>query len=445
MKPKGRPTKTNASDARALCVRILCEVVEHRRYLDAVLDERLPAAGEQAALVQEMAYGTLRWYHQLDAIAAQLLERPLKDKDRDLRLLLLLGLYQLRAMRVAAHAVVDETVAAAETLGKPWAKGFINACLRSYLRDQERGGGRAEGILARNPQASFSHPAWLIELFARDHPDAWEGILHANNERAPMTLRVNLLKQSRAAYLERLHSAQIAAAAHASVDSAIVLESPVHVATLPGFADGDVSVQDAAAQLAALLLDAEPGQRVLDACAAPGGKAAHLLERTPDLDLLALDADAGRAASVEGTLARLGLRANVRTADAAQPDAWWDGREFDRILADVPCSATGVIRRHPDIKLRREPQDLDKLTATQACLLDGLWPTLRPGGKLLYVTCSLLAAENEERIAAFLAQHADATEIPLAWQTAARRRHGIQVIPGSETMDGFFYACLEKR
>jgi 16S rRNA (cytosine967-C5)-methyltransferase len=258
-------------------------------------------------------------------------------------------------------------------------------------------------------------------------------------------LRVNLRKHARAAYLERLHGAGIAARAIEAIDSAIVLEAPVPVTQLPGFADGDVSVQDAAAQLATLLLDVPPGARVLDACAAPGGKSAHLLERAPGVDLLALDVEAARVALIEQNLQRLGLAARVRAADATAPASWWDGQAFDRILADVPCSATGVIRRHPDIKLRRQAADLEKLNATQTCLLEALWPLLRPGGKLLYVTCSVLAAENEQPITAFLERHADAVEAPLELPAARRRRHGVQFLPGLETMDGFFYACLVKR
>ncbi len=432
-------------DPRALCVQILCEVLQRRRYLDAVLEERWARDRDNAALVQEMAYGTVRWYHQLDAVAAQLLDKPLKAKDQDLHLLLLLGLYQLRTMRVGSHAVVDETVEAANTLGKPWAKGLINACLRAYLRDHERGGARADGIIARDPQARFSHPAWLIEIIRHDHPETWEHILQANNERPPMVLRVNLRQQTREVYLQRLRAAGIAATALDIADTAVMLETPVSVSTLPGFAAGEISVQDAAAQLAAVLVDAQSGERVLDACAAPGGKTAHILERTPDLDLLALDADAERVALIETNLQRLRLTATVRTADAAELATWWDRQLFDRILADVPCSATGVIRRHPDIKLRRQPEDFGKLTTAQARLLHGLWPSLRPGGKLLYVTCSVLAAENENQIAAFLARHADALEVPLTLAAASPRRHGMQILPGRETMDGFFYACLAKQ
>jgi 16S rRNA (cytosine967-C5)-methyltransferase len=428
---------------RACGARIVAEVAHRGRTLDAVLAETFagaPAPAERA-LIQEMAYGTLRWFHQLAAIAALFLEKPLKPKDADVHALLLLGLYQLRHMRVAPHAAVKETVEAAAALGKPRTKGLLNACLRAYLRAPVR----VRTLLEKDPVAAYSHPAWLIESLRHDHPDTWPRILAANNERPPMTLRVNFLRSSRAAYLERLRAADLAARAHDAVDSAVVLDSPVAVTELPGFAEGLVSVQDAAAQLAAVLLDARAGERVLDACAAPGGKTAHILERGPRLaELMALDMDPARAALIEDNLNRLRLSARVRVGDASTPAAWWEGRAFDRILADVPCSATGVIRRHPDIKLRRTPGDLPKLIENQARLLDGLWPLLRPGGKLLYVTCSVLAGENEDRVGAFLAQHEDATECALPTGAGAPRRRGRQILPGEEGMDGFYYACLRK-
>lgn len=426
---------------RALCVQALCDVVDKRRYLDTALEQPLAHAGKDAALVQEMAYGTLRWYHHLDVVIDQLLLKPLKTKDHDIRLSLMLGLYQLRFMRVAQHAAVDETVDALEAIGKGWAKGLVNACLRSYLRNPAR----ADGVVERNPVARFSHPLWLIDMLRQDHPADWEQILTVNNERAPMTLRVNVRRQPRENYLQRLRDAGIAATALDAVPTAVVLESPVAVSALPGFDVGDVSVQDAAAQLAAIYLDAQPGQRVLDACAAPGGKSAHLLEQGTGIELTALDIDKDRVALIESNLKRLGLTADVRHGDATEPDAWWDRRPFDRILIDAPCSATGVIRRHPDIKLRRRQEDLDKLAATQEQMLAHLWPLLRPGGKLLYATCSVLAVENEKRIAAFLANHPDAVEQPLSQTAAQKRAHGIQILPGRETMDGFFYACLVKR
>jgi 16S rRNA (cytosine967-C5)-methyltransferase len=417
------------------------QVVVRARYLDAALTEileRTPA--RDGALVQEMSYGTLRWFDQLATVAALFLDKPLKQKDQDVYALLLIGLYQLRFMRVARHAAVKETVEAASALNKPWAKNLLNACLRASLREEAR----VRAAIAADPAAAFSHPAWLLEEIKRHWPDDWAAILLANNERPPLALRVNRRHQSREQYLARLAQAGLTAHAHAFSDTAVILESPVAVSELPGFAQGDVSVQDAAAQLAAPLLDARPGERALDACAAPGGKTGHLLEQAALAELVALDREPARVKLIEDNLARLGLAAQVRTGDAAQPAAWWDGRPFDRILADVPCSATGVIRRHPDIKRRRRPEDLPRLMATQEQILEGLWPLLKPGGKLLYATCSILPEENENRMTAFLRRHADAAEEPLATGAGRARAVGRQMLPGEAGMDGFYYARLRK-
>jgi 16S rRNA (cytosine967-C5)-methyltransferase len=416
---------------------VLARVLTERCYLDAALTE---VASDDPALVQELSYGTLRWFHTLVALARQLLRKPLKARDQDVYALLLLGLYQLRAMRVAPHAAVDETVAAAGALGKGWARGLINACLRGYLRDRER----LEQRVATEDAARYAHPPWLMERLRQTYPDDWASILDANNARPPLTLRVNLARGTRADYLAQLQAAGLGARATTLGDSGVVLTTPVAVAALPGFAEGRVSVQDAAAQQAAPLLELAPGQRVLDACAAPGGKTAQLLECCPAADVTALDIDAVRVARIHDTLRRLKLTARVLTADALDVAVWWDGRAFDRILLDAPCSASGVIRRHPDIKLRRQPADLVKLAATQARLLDALWPTLTPGGKLLYVTCSCLPDENEQQIAAFLARRPDAMEEPLALGAGRARRHGWQCLPGEADGDGFYYARLAK-
>jgi 16S rRNA (cytosine967-C5)-methyltransferase len=440
-----RHAATARGNPRAVAAKVLEQVAVHSRYLDTALAQSLATLPDKqksdAALIQEMAYGVLRWFHQLDAIASVFIDRPLKEKDRDIHLLFLIGLYQLRHMRVARHAAVTETVEAATALKKIWAKNFLNACLRSYLREE----GRAQAAVAASPSARFSHPAWLIEEIRRDWPDSWEAMLTANNERPPMVLRVNRRRQTRDQYLARLAQAGIAAKTMPLTDTAVLLDTPVAVSELPGFIQGDVSVQDAAAQFAAALLDAQPGERVLDACAAPGGKTGHLLEHTPGLDkLVALDQEPARVAMIEDNLARLGLGAMIITGDAANPANWWDGRPFDRILADVPCSATGVIRRHPDIKLRRRPEDLPKLVTTQACLLEGLWPLLKPGGKLLYVTCSILAVENEKQLSAFLVRHPEAREVILPMSAGRARAVGRQILPGEAGMDGFYYACIRK-
>ncbi len=421
------------------------EVVVRARYLDTTLTETLAALpraqARDAALVQEMSYGTLRWFDQLAAIAALFLDKPLKTKDQDVYALLLVGLYQLLFMRVARHAAVKETVEAAAALKKPWAKNLLNACLRASLREEAR----TQAAIAASPEAAFSHPAWLLEEIRRHWPENWAAILVANNERPPLALRVNRLHQPREQYLARLARAGITAGAHAFSETAVVLETPVAVSELPGFAEGDVSVQDAAAQLAATLLDAQPGERVLDACAAPGGKTGHLLEHSPGLaELVALDREPARVKLIEENLTRLGLSAKTIIGDAANPAAWWDKRLFDRILADAPCSATGVIRRHPDIKIRRRPEDLPRLVATQERILDGLWPLLKPGGKLLYATCSILPVENENQMTAFLRRHPDAAEDVLPTGAGRARAIGKQILPGEAGMDGFYYARLRK-
>ena len=429
---------------RALAAQVVDEVVVRARYLDAALTETLAALpraqARDAALVQEMSYGTLRWFDQLAAIAALFLDKPLKTKDQDVYALLLVGLYQLRYMRVARHAAVKETVEATAALKKPWAKNLLNACLRASLREEAR----AQAAITASPEAAFSHPAWLLEEIKHHWPGNWAAILVANNERPPLALRVNRLHQSRDQYLARLAQAGIAASVHACSETAVVLDTPVAVSELPGFAEGDVSVQDAAAQLAATLLDAQPGERVLDACAAPGGKTGHLLEHSALAELVALDREPARVKLIEENLTRLGLSAKTVIGDAANPAPWWDGRPFDRILADAPCSATGVIRRHPDIKIRRRPEDLPRLVATQERILDGLWPLLKPGGKLLYVTCSMLPTENEKQVASFLARHSDAAELPLSMSMGRERAKGWQILPGEAGMDGFYYACIGK-
>lgn len=440
-----RPAPSLTESPRAAAARVVVEVVAAGRYLDRALvacfDATRSLRERDRALIQELAYGTLRWYHQVDGIARLFLAKPFAVKDMDVQALLLGGLYQLRHMRVPPHAAVSETVAAAAAIGKPWATGVINACLRAALRQSAR----VDTSIASADTVAYSHPSWLIEAVRGDYPDAWREILEANNQRPPLVLRVNVASTSRPRYLERLRAAGIAAQPMAATESGVRLDTPMPVSSIPGFADGEVSVQDGAAQLAAVLLDAGPGARVLDACAAPGGKAAHILERCPELtELVAFEPDPERRHKLRQTLGRLGLCARVLETDAAVSERAVGLEGFDRILVDVPCSATGVIRRHPDIKLRRGPRDLPRLAQTQAAILDGVWPCLKPGGKLLYVTCSILDQENSAQIEAFLTRQAQAREIDLALACARRRRRGYQILPGTADMDGFYYACVEK-
>jgi 16S rRNA (cytosine967-C5)-methyltransferase len=436
---------TAAAHARALAAQTVQSVCDGRS-LDAALDQRFaalpPALAGERALIQEMTYGTLRWYFRLDPLLGEFLRKPLADRDGDLRALLLVGLYQLLHMQVAPHAAVHETVEAVAVLNKDWARGLVNAVLRRARREQA-------DILARDARdPALAHPAWLAARLCQAWPQDWPAIAAANNARPPMTLRVNLARGACDNYAARLAQAGMAARAVPDIESALVLETPAPVEALPGFHAGEVSVQDAAAQLAAVLLDARPGERVLDACAAPGGKAAHILERTPDVRLVALDIDAGRLERVRENFARLGLRGAIVAGDAAEPGRWWDGRPFDRILLDAPCSATGVIRRHPDIRLHRTPADIERLGTAQTRLLDALWPLLAPGGKLLYVTCSILPEENGQRLAAFRARHGDACRVALTHPALVRGARadagGWQILPGEDGMDGFYYACLEK-
>ncbi len=431
-----------ASAARAVAARVVEQVIDRGALLDRALAQSTGARrARTAALVQEMAYGTLRWAMPLQHIARTLLERPLRSRDSDVHALLLVGLYQLVYMRVPAHAAVAETVAAAELLNKAWAKGLLNACLRTFTRDKDA---LLEQI-RRDPVLASGHPGWLLDELRHAWPDHHGAIVETNNRHPPMSLRVNLLRNTRTEYLACLHDAGLRARAVAPVRCAAVLETPVSVTELPGFAEGRVSVQDAAAQLAPELLDVHAGERVLDACAAPGGKLGHILEHCPGAGhVIALDRAPARLSLIRENLARLRLRARVVAGDATDPGAWWDGIAFDRILVDAPCSGSGVIRRHPDIKLQRGPSDVDELVRLQARILDGLWSLLASGGKLLYVTCSVLPAENELQVSAFIGRHGDASVLPLRASVGVARAPGLQTLPGQEDMDGFYYACLQK-
>ncbi len=429
-------------NARSQAARLLVQVVNEGQSLTAALNRHLPAVDvHQRPLVQELAYGSLRWYYPLAALLERLLKKPLKRRDADVSCLLLAGLYQLSHTGVPAHVAVNETVQASRELGKEWAAGLVNAVLRNYQRQAEQ----LATVIESSLEARYAHPEWLIRRLQADWPQDWESILHAGNQRPPLSLRVNRLQLDRAAWLELLGQRGIGAREHPHTTQGVLLDVPVPVTALPGFAGGMVSVQDGAAQLAAGLLDLRKGQRVLDACAAPGGKTAHILESEPGLaSLTAVDIEAQRTLLIQDNLGRLGLAADVRTAAVNDPDSWWDGLPFDRILLDVPCSASGVIRRHPDIKLLRRPADISGLVARQAQLLEAVWPLLTAGGMLLYSTCSVLAEENEQQISRFLAACPEAADVmpEASWGRAVT--HGRQVLPGEADMDGFYYACLRK-
>lgn len=427
-------------NTRALAAEILVEVVRDRTSLSAALEANLPAipAASDRAFVQALAYGVLRWYWRLDKVLTRLTRKPVKDER--VRMLALLGLFQLRYTRVKPHAAVGETVAAAGP--STWAKPLLNGVLRTYQREQDA----IEAHIEAYEASAFAHPAWLAERFKMDWPDAYRMLLSENNAPPPLTLRINRLQMSRAECLALMAEQGIAATPSKFSESAVTLDQPIPVEQIPGFGTGAVSVQDAAAQLSAGLLSLAPGQRVLDLCAAPGGKTAHILETCPALgELVAVDQSAERMTRVRDNLDRIGLTATLVTADALALSAWWDGWPFDRILLDAPCSATGVIRRHPDIKVLRQSADLQALAKTQQQMLDRAWTLLAPGGQLVYATCSVIRAENEGNIARFLAEHHDARELPIAANWGVPAAHGRQILTGAGGMDGFYYASLEKR
>lgn len=403
----------------------IAAVIAGRRLDDALA--QTPAPVRPAA--QDLAYGALRQYGRGDFFLGRLLQAPLKNPQ--VRALLLAALYRLQSRPEDVHTTVDQSVGAAQSIASGGFKRLVNGVLRSFLRQSE--------ILAQvadaDEVAHWQHPLWWIAHLRRCAPEAWQHILAAGNDRPPMCLRVNRRKIDSHAYLERLRAAGMDA--RMLDDGALLLDRPRPVDVLPGFFDGMVSVQDDGAQRAARLLDARPGMRVLDACAAPGGKTAHLLELA-DLELTALDADARRLARVTENLTRLGLAAKLQTADCRETGAWWDGRPFERILADVPCSASGVVRRHPDAKWLRRESDIARFAAQQQEILEALWRVLAPGGKMLYCTCSVFDEENGQQAGAFAARHPDAQRLP-----TGGREHELQLNPNAEH-DGFYYALFSK-
>ncbi|MFA5677828.1 MAG: 16S rRNA (cytosine(967)-C(5))-methyltransferase RsmB [Pseudomonas sp.] len=398
-------------------------------------------APRDQALARELAFGTSRWLPRLQGLADRLLQKPLKAADRDLQALLLVGIYQLLYTRIPAHAAIAETVDVANSMKKTWAKGMLNAVLRRVQRE----GAELLVELEHDPVIRVAHPRWLQKRLKLDWPQHWEAICAANNMHPPMSLRVNRLQGSRDAYLDRLAAADIAAVASPFSADGLTLAEPRDVHQLPGFADGAVSVQDEAAQLAAPLLELNPGQRVLDACCAPGGKTCHILELEPGLqELVALDLEPARLERVRDNLQRLKLSATLKAADGRALADWWDGQPFQRILLDAPCSATGVIRRHPDIKLTRQPDDIAALAKLQGELLDQLWQTLDVGGILVYATCSVLPEENTRVMEAFLQRQSGARQLPIAGEYGVEQPCGRQLLPQPGGHDGFYLARLMK-
>jgi 16S rRNA (cytosine967-C5)-methyltransferase len=431
---------------RAGAAHIVAEVLGHGRSLDELLAADTDE-GSARGLKRSLCYGTLRWHFRLAAVLDALASRPPDQLDPRLRALLEIGLFQLAAGETAAHAAVSETVSAARLLGFDKAAGFVNAVLRRFQREQES----ILHAVDRDLALRTSHPRWFVEALRRDRGDeAALAALDANNAHPPMWLRVNRLRATVESAAAEIAQAGLDVQPHPLAPDALLVSPPLDVRSIPGFAEGRVSVQDAAAQLAVELLDPQPGEHVLDACAAPGGKTCHALERTGGAArVTALDVSAPRLERVRENLARLGLQAELREGDLGAAAEWWDGQPFDRVLLDVPCSATGVIRRHPDIKVLRRARDIPALARRQAGLLGAAWPLLRPGGRLLYTSCSVLAAENEQVVAAFLRGQPDAGDLTptltAGWPARpAGAGPGYQALPGESGMDGFYYACLAK-
>lgn len=421
------------------------ERLQALRILVKLLQERTPlshlfqAQSELTPLTKEICFGVCRHYFRLQAIADCLVDKH--PKAVDVWLVLLIGLYQLHFMQKPDYAVVKETVALLDPLKKSWAKGLVNAVLRTYCREQA-------ALVARlqtNPDFLYGHPAWFVQRLKKDWPDDWQSILQANDAHPPMSLRVNQQRGDRAAYLERLHQNGMKASPTMDAIQGITLENACNVDDLPGFSCGDVSVQDEAAQFAVSLLALQPGLRLLDACCAPGGKTCHILETEPALKAcIALDIEEKRLQRVRENLTRLNLKATLLQGDGLKPESWWDGQLFERILLDAPCSATGVIRRHSDIKLLRTEAEVTEITHLQRALLESLWPLLAPQGLLVYATCSILKEENELQIAQFVAKHPDCQVVTGQKSWGRVTGYGWQIFPGENNRDGFFYSVLRK-
>lgn len=431
----------SSAEIRARAAADVAQVLAGRS-LDALRE--LDGSPHERGLARTLTYDSVRWFIRLDALLGKLLARPQQRLEPEIRALAIVGLCQLLYTDIPPHAVVAETVNAARVLKRPRAAGLVNAILRRCQRE----GSALLAEIDRDISLRTAHPRWLVDMLRKDFPEDFANVLDANNARPPFWIRVNRLRTSAAAYRERLQTAGLEIADSRFGGEALLLARAVDVNALPGFDEGLVSMQDAAAQFAARLVAPRAGERILDACAAPGGKTGHLLELEPKIDLVALDVSAERLERVKRNLARLALEAQAIVGDAEQPSAWWDGMPFDRILLDAPCSGTGVIRRHPDIKLLRRSEDIPALAARQAKLLDALWPLLAPGGRLVYATCSALRAENSEVIGSFLERRREAKDVTQealrALGIEAPSDIGYRIAAGTAGMDGFYYACLEK-
>lgn len=429
-------------NVRAIAAKVLNQVVEKGQSLSQALPAiQQDLSPKDKALVQMLCYGVLRTLPRLDFFCRSLMKKPLTGKQRDLHFLILVGIYQLLYTRIPSHAAVGETVNGAKALKKPALKGMVNGVLRSFLREQAALVAKAD----QQPALLYCHPSWLVKRLQAAYGEEQAAlIMTENNQQAPMWLRVNARFHDRDQYLALLNAEDKQASSIAFNENALYLEHACDVYQLPGFEKGWVSVQDGAAQLAAHYLDAQANDLVLDACSAPGGKTVHTLELQPKLkQMVAVDFDEKRLLRVKENLARLNLEATVIHGDAAKPDEWWSGEQFDRILCDAPCSASGVIRRHPDIRWLRRDSDINELVSLQKEILNALWKKLKPGGILLYATCSILPDENELQVQRFLENTKDASLVPLSIECDADVKTR-QILPNEQKMDGFYYAKLQK-
>lgn len=426
---------------RAAAAQVITQILAAKGSLSSLLPPLSAKIAENdRPLLQELCFGTCRFYPQLQAYTECLLDKPLRAKDNDVQALLLLGLYQLLHTRIPDHAAIGETVEVTRQINKSWATSLVNGVLRSFQRDSAK----INDFLSTNRAFKSNHPAWMEAMISKCWPEQFEQLIAANNQHPPFSLRLNTRKIARNDYLSLLSAAGIHADLTPFSPYGITLENAADPRKLPYFAEGWFSVQDEAAQLSGDLLQLAPNLRVLDACSAPGGKTGHLLELEPTLTVTALDADERRLHRVRENLARLGVNAKVICGDGTRPADWWDGEQYDRILLDAPCSATGIIRRHPDIKVLRTPEELDRLGELQQQLLNSLWPLLKPGGVLLYATCSIMPKENTRVIEAFVARQKDASCDQLDVEWGLPQPRGRQLLPQLDGHDGFYYARLRK-
>lgn len=430
------------SNLRAISANILARLMEG----DGSLSSHLACYRNTGnyPLLQEICFGSCRCFHALNFYVDSLLDKPIKNKHMVIRCLLIVGLYQLRELSIPQHAILNETVAATQELDKAWAKSLVNAILRSYLRKQEE---LDKAFKAAPLSTRFSFPQWMVKEFSSAWPDSWEELIENSNLRPPMTLRVNQTKTNRSEYLQTLRKEDMNAWPGTLSNTSVYLQFPEGIEKIPGFGDGLVSVQDEASQLVPPLLQLEPGLRVLDACAAPGGKTAHCLESEHLLtELVSVDISPARTDRIHENLSRLNLTAKVVSANILDLDSWWDGAAFDRILIDAPCSATGVIRRHPDVKLLRSVHEVSRLIELQKKILQAVWPCLKANGLLLYTTCSLLPAENDLQVRDFIQTTDNAKYEGIAVDWGVECQYGRQLLTGArDGPDGFFYSLLRKK